>query len=153
MYRSGTGVEQDLDESVRLFNGAIERGNIFAPAQLARMYRNGWGVEKSAGKAFELYQLSAERGFSGAWLSLGEMHESGEAGRQDPGEAYFNYLVAQKIALERRKDDPNFKESQERAGQIAGRLADPVRRQQERRAEQWVALNGQSLRFARHAFQ
>jgi len=153
LYRSGTGVEENLDEAVRLFNLAIERGNIFSPAQLARMYRKGWGVEKDPSKAFELYRLSAERGFSGAWLRLGEMYESGEASRQDLGEAYFNYLVAQKIALERRKNDPVFVESQERAGQIAGQLPDQLRRQQERRAEQWLALNGQSLRRARHAFE
>ena len=153
LYREGEGVPQDFAESVRLFNLAIERGNIFSPAQLGRMYRKGWGVDPNPQRALELFELSAERGFSGAWLQLGEMYESGETGSQDPGEAYFRYLVAQKIALERRQNDPTFLESQTRAAQMAGRLPGAVRQQQERRAEQWVALNGASMRRARHAFQ
>ena len=71
----------------------------------------------------------------------------------DPGEAYFRYLVAQLIALERRQNDPTYLDAQTRAAQMAGRLPGALRQQQERRAEQWVALNGASLRRARHAFQ
>jgi uncharacterized caspase-like protein/TPR repeat protein len=153
LYREGEGVPEDFGEAVRLFNLAIERGNIFSPHQLGRMYRKGWGVEQNPHKAFELFQLSAERGFEGAWLQLGEMYESGEAGKQDLGEAYFHYLVAQMTALARRENDPTYVESQTRAEAMARRIPASIAREQERRAEQWVALNGASMRRARHAFQ
>ena len=153
LYRSGDGVPEDMGEAVRLFTLAIERGNIFSPAQLARMYRKGWGVKQDLNKARELFDLSAQRGFAGAWLRLGEMHQKGESVPADPGEAYFHYLVAQKIALERRQNDPVFAESRSRAEEMARLVPASLRREQERRADRWVALNGQPLRYARHAFQ
>jgi uncharacterized protein len=152
-YLAGNGIERDYDEAVALFEAAIERGNIFAPYHLARMYRDGWGIEQDLGKAAELYRMAGERGFSGGWLELGALYETGQGVPQDLGEAYFWLYVAREIALERSANDPVYKAARERADELASGLTLAERFAVERRAEQWLGLNGPAMRRARSAFQ
>lgn len=152
-YLAGNGVERDYDEAVALFEAAIERGNIFAPYHLARMYRDGWGIEQDLAKAAELYQMAGERGFSGGWIELAALHETGQGVPQDLGEAYFYFYVAREMALQRSANDPVYKAAQERAGELASGLPLAERIAIERRAENWLGLNGPAMRRARTAFQ
>ena len=152
-YLAGNGVERDYDEAVALFEAAIERGNIFAPYHLARMYRDGWGIEQDLAKAAELYRMAGERGFSGGWIELAALYETGQGVPEDLGEAYFWFYVAREMALQRSADDPVYKAAQERADEVAQSLTRAQRFAVERRAENWLGLNGPAMRRARTAFQ
>lgn len=152
-YLTGNGVERDYDEAVSLFEAAIERGNIFAPYHLARMYRDGWGIEQDFAKAAELYRLAGERGFSGGWIELAALYEAGQGVPQDLSEAYFWFYVAREMALQRSANDPVYRAAQERAGELARSMTLAERIAIERRAENWLGLNGPAMRRARSAFQ
>ena len=152
-YLSGTGIGRDDDEAVPLFEAAIERGNVFAPYHLARMYRDSWRIVQDPAKVAELYRLAGERGFSGGWVELGALYENGQGVPQDPGEAYFYLYIAREMALQRSANDPVYKAAQERASELASGLTLAQRFALDRRAEQWLGLNGPAMRRARTAFQ
>ncbi|TKB04472.1 MAG: sel1 repeat family protein, partial [Mesorhizobium sp.] len=65
---SGRGVEKDPKQAQSLFQKAMDLGQPYAPASLARMYRDGVGVAQNLDEAQRLFELAAARGdYSGAY--------------------------------------------------------------------------------------
>jgi len=57
-YQSGIGVEQDLEEAVRLYHLAADQGFESAILSLCDCYLDGTGVEKDAKKASGIFSRS-----------------------------------------------------------------------------------------------
>ena len=51
MYRTGDGVEQDIDKALEYYERAADGGNVQAAYKLAKIYRDGAGVEKDLDEA------------------------------------------------------------------------------------------------------
>ena len=93
-YYTGDGVEQDIEEAVRLFKLAVENGDAHAQSILGYMYSIGEGVEKDLMEAIRLYGLAAEQGDAGAQNNLGLMCEHGQGIMKDIEEAVRLYKLA-----------------------------------------------------------
>ncbi|KAL0245929.1 hypothetical protein GEMRC1_007145 [Eukaryota sp. GEM-RC1] len=76
-YRDGTGVEKNLEESLRLLRIAVELGNCGAMKRLGAIYEKGEGIEKDRCEAFRYYNMAAEAGSSQALCRLGLMYKQG----------------------------------------------------------------------------
>ena len=70
-YHRGDGVEKDMEQAIKWYRKAAEKG--YAPAQyeLGECYYKGEGVEKDMWEAFEWYHLAAENGYAGAIYKVG----------------------------------------------------------------------------------
>jgi hypothetical protein len=53
MYRAGTGVELDINQSFRWLLAAAERGDADSQGDVAEMYAHGYGVQQDLAKASE----------------------------------------------------------------------------------------------------
>ncbi|RAP28943.1 hypothetical protein DID78_04400 [Candidatus Marinamargulisbacteria bacterium SCGC AG-343-D04] len=62
MYQEGKGVDQDLNEAVRLYTLAADQGNAPAQYNLGWMYENVRGVNESFQKAARWYRLAVDQG-------------------------------------------------------------------------------------------
>ncbi len=94
LYRTGKGVEKDMDASFKWFQHAAEQGISDAQYYLAHMYDNGESVEKSLPKAFEWYKKAAEQGQGLAQINLGVMYADGIGIPQNIEQAYLWFHVA-----------------------------------------------------------
>ena len=56
MYQCGNGVEQNIEEAIKYYKMAVEKGDIDAMYNLGSMYQYGDGVEQNYEEAIELYQ-------------------------------------------------------------------------------------------------
>ena len=61
-YQTGMGVEQDLNEAIRLYRSSADQGNVNSQIRLGFLYQHGNGVEKNEEKAFKLYYSAARTG-------------------------------------------------------------------------------------------
>lgn len=106
LYRTGTGVEKNLEASLKWFQQAADQGVPDAQYYLGYMYDNGEAVEKNPEKAFEWYRKAAEHGQGLAQINLGVIYANGIGRPQNITEAYlwFHSAAAQgyKAALENR---------------------------------------------------
>lgn len=82
-FYDGNGVQENLDEAIRLYRQAIEIGNVEANLNLAICYYFGRGVPRSYEHAMECYQLAAGNGCKEACLCIGNMYFSGLGVEQD----------------------------------------------------------------------
>lgn len=97
LYRSGHGVDKDLDKSRQWFMLAAEQGVAAAQYNLGYMYDLGDGVVQSDRYAFLWYRKAAEQGHPQAQANLGVMYANGSGVEQDVKLAYvwFNLAAAQ----------------------------------------------------------
>lgn len=77
-YRSGTGVDKDINEAVRWYSLAAERGDRFAARDLAKMYYQGDGVGKDIKQFLAWTAKAAELGHPEAQANLGLMLVQGK---------------------------------------------------------------------------
>jgi hypothetical protein len=77
-YRSGTGVGKDMNEAVRWYSLAAERGDRFAARDLAKMYYQGDGVGKDFKQFLAWTAKAAELGHPEAQANLGLMLVQGK---------------------------------------------------------------------------
>jgi len=94
LYRTGKGVEKDMDASFKWFQQASEQGIPDAQYYLAHMYENGEAVAENLPKAFEWYQKAAEQGQGLAQINLGVMYADGIGIPQNIEQAYLWFHVA-----------------------------------------------------------
>ena len=77
MYLASTGVEEDLEKAVELFQKGAELGNADAMVNLGWQLAHGQGIEKDEKKAFDLIKTAADTGYPNALFNLGWMYENG----------------------------------------------------------------------------
>ena len=70
--------QRQMDEVVRLWEGAAEQGHAHAQYNLGIMYDNGHGVDVNYKKAIEWYEKAAKQGLAEAQCNLGGMYENGD---------------------------------------------------------------------------
>ncbi len=77
MYDKGIGVEQDINEAFRLYQGSAANGCCLGKYMTGAFLLFGHAVEKDVGKAFRVLSESNEKGCSAAKGLLGFMHAMG----------------------------------------------------------------------------
>ena len=70
--------QRQMDEVVRLWEGAAEQGHAEAQHNLGVMYQHGRGVDVNYKKAIEWYEKAAEQGDADAQYNLGVMYDHGQ---------------------------------------------------------------------------
>ena len=70
MYRTGNGVEKNLERAVSLYEQSAGQGNRIGKRNLAKCYLEGIGVEKNFEKAIDLLVEAAEAGDENSGLGL-----------------------------------------------------------------------------------
>ena len=65
--------QQDIEEVVRLWEGAAEKGNANAQYNLGIMYDQGHGVDVNFSKAIKWYEKAAEQGHAKAQERIKEI--------------------------------------------------------------------------------
>ena len=70
--------QRQMDEVVRLWEGAAVQGQAHAQFNLGIMYDQGHGVDVNYKKAIEWYEKAAEQGHADAQYNLGVMYGHGE---------------------------------------------------------------------------
>ncbi len=100
MYRSGRGIQRDMDRAIQLFESAAQRGHARAASTLGELYEDGKFVDRDYNKAFQWYLLSAREGNSRAMYSVAEMYLRGLGTEQDEDSArlWFSRLAASNVA-------------------------------------------------------
>lgn len=100
MYRSGTGVTRDLEESLRWYRLAEANGNAWGTLGIAEAYDQGLALPVDRVKAYELFQSAmnntgANSGARGrAAYQLGRYHEQGIERPTNRVEAVKWYRIA-----------------------------------------------------------
>ncbi len=100
LYRSGHGVEKDLEKSRQWLLQAAKQGIAAAQYHLGYMYDTGEGAEQNDNYAFLWYRKAAEQGHPKAQTNLGVLYANGSGVAQDLKLAYvwFNLAAAQGYA-------------------------------------------------------
>ena len=70
MFAWGLGVEQDVNEAMRLYHLAADQGNAQAEYRLGYRYAHGWGVQQDFAEASHWYQLAADQGDGAAQTGI-----------------------------------------------------------------------------------
>lgn len=78
MYRTGRGVEKDMEEAIKWFRRAAAQQEPMAEYILGFLYYAGDGVPKDIDYAVEWLRLAAEHGDIEALNYVGKLHASGE---------------------------------------------------------------------------
>jgi len=94
LYRTGRGVEKDLQQSRHWFLRAAEQGVADAQYYLGYIYDNGEGVTANPQYAFLWYRKAAEQGHPLAQVNLGVMYAGGSGVAQDLEQAYVWFSLA-----------------------------------------------------------
>jgi TPR repeat protein len=93
-YESGTGVDQDYTEAVRLYRLAADQGNAHAQCNLGACYKDGTGVDQDHAETIRLYRLAADQGYPYAQHYLGCCYAHGTGVVQDHAEAVRWFRLA-----------------------------------------------------------
>ncbi|WP_282012327.1 tetratricopeptide repeat protein [Nitrospina watsonii] len=94
LYKSGLGVERNLDTARHWYVKAAEQGDVRAQFQLGLMYFDGDGVAKDYRRAWRWFQKAAQQGDAVAQYQLGAMYELAQGVRQDYTKAAYWYQQA-----------------------------------------------------------
>lgn len=94
LYLFGDGVEQNIDEAVRLIKDAALKGNPHGEVLLAMLYHDGVGVGKDHKEAFKWFMASAQQGDVSAKYWLGTCYEDGKGVESSPQQAIKWYKEA-----------------------------------------------------------
>lgn len=107
LYRTGKGVEKNLELSAQWFRKAADQGVSDAQYYLGHMYDVGEGVAQNSQYAYVWYRKAAEKGHGLAQINLGVLYANGLGVPQDIEQAYlwFHVAAAQgyQVAFENRK--------------------------------------------------
>lgn len=100
MYRSGRGIQRDMERAIQWLEAAANRGHARAASTLAELYEEGKFVDRDYEAAFRWYLLSAREGNSRAMYSVGEMYLMGIGTEQSDENAqlWFSRFAAANIA-------------------------------------------------------
>ena len=77
-YENGHGVEQNLNEAIKLYQQSAEKGNAKAQYKMGIFYKEGQGVEKSYTEAKNWLRKAAVQGYSKAIEELKSIENSME---------------------------------------------------------------------------
>lgn len=77
-YENGEGLAQDYAMAFKLYQEAVDQGNIGAKNNLGVCYLNGKGVERDYAQAVKLFQEAANQGDAMAIYNLGTCYEFGQ---------------------------------------------------------------------------
>lgn len=94
MYEYGYGVDADIQEALRWYRLAADRGLPQAQNSLGFMYSLGLGVKRDAERAAYWLHCAAEQGHSGAQTNLGILYTSGRGVAKDEQEAVYWFRSA-----------------------------------------------------------
>ena len=94
MYESGTSVQKDEAEAVKLYRKAAEQDYPRAQTNLGWMYANGKGIEKDETEAVKWYCKAADQGDARGQVYLGEMYKRGRGVEKDYAKAVKWYQKA-----------------------------------------------------------
>lgn len=107
LYRTGKGVEKNLNLSGQWFRKAADQGVSDAQYYLGHMYDTGEGVDQNRKYAYVWYRKAAEKGHGLAQINLGVLYANGLGIQTDIEQAYlwFHVAAAQgyRAAFENRK--------------------------------------------------
>eukprot|EP00178_Gracilaria_changii_P001600 TRINITY_DN12229_c0_g1_i1.p1 TRINITY_DN12229_c0_g1~~TRINITY_DN12229_c0_g1_i1.p1 ORF type:complete len:1143 (+),score=161.05 TRINITY_DN12229_c0_g1_i1:475-3903(+) len=98
-HYDGNGVDENIDEAVRLFRQAIDMGSHEANLNLGLCYFQGKGVPQSYEQALEHYKVAAENDSKEASLWVGNMYFEGLGVQKDLHVAYKWYKEGQEVDL------------------------------------------------------
>ena len=93
-YKEGTGVEKNLEQSVRLRQGAAVAGNVAAEVEYAIALYNGTGTPKNEYAAVALLRKAARANNPIAQNRLAHVLLNGQGAPRDPVEAIKWHLIA-----------------------------------------------------------
>ena len=93
-YLNGDGVEENVDEAIRLFMLSAEAGYDESQLLLGAMYYGGFGLDENKSKAVEYFQLSADQGNDEAMLFLGGAYMEGGGVGKDEQKAISLYRAS-----------------------------------------------------------
>lgn len=95
IYKEGINTEINDELAVKWLSKALEKGNVWASHDLARMYElERGGLRKDPKKIIELYTQLAEEGFANSQFNLAESYCFGELVEQDYEKAAYWYHKA-----------------------------------------------------------
>lgn len=94
LYRTGKGVQKDLEISGSWFRKAADQGVSDAQYYLGHMYDLGEGVDQNRKYAYVWYRKAAEKGHGLAQINLGVLYANGLGIPQDIEQAYLWFHVA-----------------------------------------------------------
>ena len=87
-YENGElGLVPSHKKSARLYQRAVDLGDVHAMAHLAESFLHGEGVKVDKKKAAKYYRMAADRGLATAQLNLGLCFINGKGGAKDAAEA------------------------------------------------------------------
>ncbi|KAI0560338.1 Protein kinase [Gracilaria domingensis] len=98
-HYDGNGVDENIEEAVRLFRQAIDMGSPEANLDLGMCYFLGKGVPQSYEQALQHYKVAAENDSKEASLSIGNMYFEGLGVQKDLNIAYKWYKEGEDIDL------------------------------------------------------
>jgi TPR repeat protein len=93
-YRNGSGVPQDLAQSMAWYRKAADQGHAGAQHNIGVAYRDGRGVPQDLIQAMTWFRKAADQGHAGAQTNLGAMYAGGEGTPQDHTQAAAWYRKA-----------------------------------------------------------
>ena len=93
-YKTGNGVDRNLQQAAALFRRAAENGHVAAMNDYGVCIQNGQGVRKNAEEAVRWYRKAAESGYDHAQLNLGYCFHRGEGVAEDQKEAVRWYRAS-----------------------------------------------------------
>ncbi len=95
MYETGAfGAGPDFEMAAKLYQQAVEGGEVTAMNNLGKLYVYSDGVDEDLAYAFDLFAAAADAGSALGINNLGAMYEEGYAVRADPVAAHALYLFA-----------------------------------------------------------
>ena len=92
--QSRLGLVPSHKKAARLYQRAVELGDVMAMYNLAIVYDEGQGVKLDKKKAVKYYRMAADRGYAGAQYNLGCCFRDGDGVTQDDAEAVWFYKLA-----------------------------------------------------------
>lgn len=93
-YKSGSGVETDVEAAARWYQLAVGGGDYEAYVELALAYRYGQGLRRDQAASLRLLTTAAEAGYSRAWAEIGLAHEMGVGVAPDLAKAADHFRKA-----------------------------------------------------------
>jgi len=87
MYAQGYGVKPNIEEAIKWYQRAAQKGNAKAQLNMGALYAEGNGVEKNDIEAVEWYRKAAKDGYDKALYNLALMYKDGRGVPRDYQEA------------------------------------------------------------------
>lgn len=108
LYQNGLGVDQDLQEAVRLNEIGVTAGNARAQNNLGQLLARGQGVEQDYTRAAELFAAAANQGLRPAMANLGVLYENGFGVPQNTEQADALYRMSGGTEVAAQKENSDY---------------------------------------------